>query len=229
MRRPAALTIIVTLVASLLTVFGAGSAQAFTDMDCSDFDTQAQAQSFYLNHNPQSDPHRLDGSDDDGIVCESLPCPCSTAQSSGGTATTTGTTLRQVGRVTQVVDGDTIDVRLASGSVKRVRLIGIDTPEVYGGVECGGKKASASLKRLLPRGTRVKLASDPTQDRRDRYGRLLRYVTKSSTGVDMNRVQVNRGWARVYVYANDPFKRVAGYRKAQRAAKAHNRGIWGLC
>ena len=229
MRRPAALTIIVTLIASVLTVLGAGSAQAFTDLDCSDFDTQAQAQTFYLHHDPQSDPHRLDGTDDDGIVCESLPCPCSTSTSSGGTATTTATTLHQVGRVTKVVDGDTIDVRLASGPVARVRLVGIDTPEVYGGVQCGGKKASASLKRLLPLGTRVKLASDPTQDRRDRYGRLLRYVTKSATGVDMNRVQLNRGWARVYVYANDPFKRVAGYRKAQRSAKAHHRGIWGVC
>jgi len=54
-------------------------------------------------------------------------------------------------------------------------------------------------------------------------------VTKSSTGVDMNRKQVWRGWARVYVYNNDPFKRVGSYRNAQRSAKAHGRGIWNLC
>ncbi|MGH8966429.1 MAG: thermonuclease family protein, partial [Actinomycetes bacterium] len=110
-----------------------------------------------------------------------------------------------------------------------VRLIGIDTPEVYGGVECGGRKASRSLKRMLPRGTRVRLVSDPTQDRVDRYGRLLRYVTKVKTGRDVNRAQVWRGHATVYVYNGDPFKRVRGYRKAQRQANTHDRGIWDLC
>ena len=139
------------------------------------------------------------------------------------------TTLWQRARVIQVIDGDTVDVQMAGGAKRRVRLVGIDTPEVYDGVECGGKEASASLKRLLPRGTRVRLISDPTQARMDQYGRLLRYVTKSSTGVDMNRKQVWSGWARLYVYKDDPFKRVSSYRKAQRSADAHDRGIWNLC
>jgi endonuclease YncB( thermonuclease family) len=82
---------------------------------------------------------------------------------------------------------------------------------------------------LTPVGTPVRLVSDPTQDRVDRYGRLLRYVHKVSTGRDVNRTQVARGWARVYVYNNNPFKRVSGYRKAQRAAKDAGRGIWRLC
>ena len=47
------------------------------DRDCSDFSTQAAAQSFFLSAGgPYSDPHSLD-SDGDGIACESLPCPCS--------------------------------------------------------------------------------------------------------------------------------------------------------
>lgn len=45
-------------------------------------------------------------------------------------------------------------------------------------------------------------------------------------GKDINRAQVYRAWARVYVYNNNPFKRTAGFRKAQRAAKAAPRGIW---
>ncbi|WP_380678197.1 thermonuclease family protein [Salinigranum sp. GCM10025319] len=40
------------------------------DYDCSDFETQQQAQRV-LDEDP-SDPHRLDG-DDDGVACESLP------------------------------------------------------------------------------------------------------------------------------------------------------------
>ncbi len=39
------------------------------DRDCSDFNSQAQAQDFFESHNPGSDPHGLDG-DGDGIACE---------------------------------------------------------------------------------------------------------------------------------------------------------------
>lgn len=208
-----------------------GSPAHAYDRDCGDFASQKAAQIFFLNNGgPSSDPHRLD-SEGDGIACESLPGPYyygTTLPDTGSTTTQSKTTvIKQRARVTRVVDGDTIDVRLRNGRTKRVRLIGIDTPEVYGGVECGGKKASASMRRLTPQGTRVVLVSDPTQDRVDRYGRLLRYVMKS--GRDMNRAQVNRGWARVYVYDNNPFRRVAGFRKSQRSAKANGRGIWSLC
>nr|WP_242069151.1 thermonuclease family protein [Cytobacillus firmus] len=41
------------------------------DRDCSDFNTQAEAQAFMEASGP-SDPHRLDGNDNDGIACESL-------------------------------------------------------------------------------------------------------------------------------------------------------------
>jgi len=138
-------------------------------------------------------------------------------------------TLHQKATVVRVVDGDTVNVQLRSGAEKPVRLIGIDTPEVYPVEYCGGPEASRSLKRLLPVGTHVRLVSDPTQDRVDRYGRLLRYVIKASDDRDMNQVQLHRGWANVYVYHQNPFKRVADYRSARRSAKAHDRGIWGMC
>jgi Excalibur calcium-binding domain len=50
-------------------------ASAFTDKDCSDFSTQKRAQRFFKRHKPRRDRHRLDG-DNDGIACESNPCPC---------------------------------------------------------------------------------------------------------------------------------------------------------
>jgi endonuclease YncB( thermonuclease family) len=64
-------------------------------------------------------------------------------------------------RIDHVVDGDTVD--LANGA--KVRLVQIDTPEVYFGVECYGPRASAIAKRLLPYGTKVRLAPDPATDR----------------------------------------------------------------
>ena len=47
--------------------------EPFVDRNCSDFDTQAEAQAFFESEGgPALDPHRLDG-DGDGIVCVSLP------------------------------------------------------------------------------------------------------------------------------------------------------------
>jgi endonuclease YncB( thermonuclease family) len=76
-------------------------------------------------------------------------------------------------------------------------------------------------------GRRVTLVTDSTQDRFDRYGRLLAYAIRGS--VDLNRAQVRRGWAEVYVYASVPFKRVRGYRRAATAARSEGRGVWSLC
>jgi len=220
------------LLAALLVVLAptsSASASAY-DRDCSDFSTQRAAQLFFLDNSPRLDPHYLDA-DGDLIACETNPCPC-LYDTSGGTSsgTTAGTTqIKQRARVIEVIDGDTVRVRLASGPRRDVRLVGIDTPEVYGGVECGGRQASTSLKQILPPGTKVSLVSDPSQALKDRYDRLLRYVHKVSTGRDVNRQQVYRGWARVYVYDNKPFNRVTSYRTAQRAADVANRGVWNRC
>jgi len=128
----------------------------------------------------------------------------------------------------RVTDGDTIVVRSGSGRRSKVRLIGIDTPEVFGGLECGGRQASASMKRLAAPGRRVRVYGDPTQDRRDRYGRLLAYV-KTRGGPQLNIAQVRRGWAKVYVFQGRPFRQTASFRRAARAAKARRRGAWGRC
>jgi micrococcal nuclease len=62
-----------------------------------------------------------------------------------------------VHRIDTVADGDTVE--LAKG--QRVRLVEVDTPEVYFHPECYGKQASAVTKRVLPPGTPVRLvASD---------------------------------------------------------------------
>jgi endonuclease YncB( thermonuclease family) len=225
---------VLALITGLLTMLGTAPAQAF-DRDCADFASQRAAQLFYLaNGGPRTDPHGLD-SEGDGIACESNPCPCLYAKSAGGAQPATPPRsgskgkqqIRQSARVIRVIDGDTVEVRLATGGRKDVRLVGIDTPEVYGGTECGGPEASESLKGILPPRTRVTLLSDPSQDEKDRYGRLLRYVHKG--GKDVNRQQVYRGFAAVYVYNHNPFSRTASYRKAARVAKSAGRGVWGMC
>ena len=124
------------------------------------------------------------------------------------------------GTVTHVVDGDTLDVRLASGKTEQIRLIGIDTPERG---ECYAAKATERVRRLALLQP-VVLRGDRTQDTRDRYGRLLAYVWIPG-GRDLGYQLVAGGFAKVYVYRN-PFERLSAYRNAERVARGATGGQW---
>jgi micrococcal nuclease len=135
---------------------------------------------------------------------------------------------RTHGRIVSVADGDTVTVRLDSGESKSVRLLAIDSPEKYATrfgspVECGSLAASAYMDRF--EGRRVVLASDPTQDGVDRYGRLLRYVQLPG-GADLGAAALARGLVMPYVYRT-PARRYGRYRDVALAARAAGRGSWG--
>lgn len=105
------------------------------------------------------------------------------ATAAGSTALGSGKAGSEtVARIDYVADGDTVD--LTNG--QRVRLVQIDTPEVYFGMECYGLPASATTKRLLPPGTLVRLFVEPKTGRVDQYGRLLRYVIRVRDGLNVN-------------------------------------------
>jgi len=77
--------------------------------------------------------------------------------------------------VTHVVDGDTVD--LNSGA--RVRVIGIDAPEVG---QCGYAEASARMAALVL--DRAVSAPGGARDDVDRYGRILRYIDVNGVDAD---------------------------------------------
>jgi endonuclease YncB( thermonuclease family) len=223
MRVPPLLAVLLAIGAGLFAL--APDAATAGDHDCSDFASQAEAQ----RHLRPGDPDGLDG-DGDGVACETLPCPCSGASGGGGQAPSVPAGDRLRARVIRAVDGDTLEVRLtATGAEVDVRLVGVDTPETHRPgvpIECGGPQASRSLHQMAD-GRRVTLVTEPTQDRFDRYGRLLTYAIRD--GVDLNRAQVRRGWADVYVYAGVPFRRVRAYRAAEAAARSAGAGVWSRC
>jgi endonuclease YncB( thermonuclease family) len=90
--------------------------------------------------------------------------------------------------VVRVVDGDTVELQ----STGKSRLIGVDTPEVYGGQECFGREASAFAKRVLRPGLRVRVERDVEE--RDRYGRTLIYL-RLPDGRSFNELLVAEGYA----------------------------------
>jgi len=128
-------------------------------------------------------------------------------------------------RIARVVDGDTVD--LTNGA--KVRLVQIDTPEVYFGAECWGREASAETKRLLPPGTAVRLTAEPATDRVDQYGRLLRYVVRVRDGLNVNVLLVKRGDAAPYFYDGRRGRYAAVLTRDALRAHAARRGLWGAC
>ena len=132
------------------------------------------------------------------------------------------------GVVEHVVDGDTVDVVLGDRH-ERVRLIGIDTPEVYvrdGPPECYGPEASAYTKQLLPEGTPVRLERDVVG--RDDYGRLLAYVYLAADGRMVNELIVATGFAQpLTIPPNSTF--ASRFVAAARDAEAAGLGLWSAC
>jgi endonuclease YncB( thermonuclease family) len=122
-------------------------------------------------------------------------------------------------RVTKHTDGDTLWL----SDIGKVRLIGVDTPEVYGGVECYGHEASAFMERTVPLGSEVRYRLGV--DERDRYGRALAYVWLRD-GRFLNRLLVARGYAQpMTVPPNVEYEDV--FVKAAARAREAGRGLWG--
>jgi micrococcal nuclease len=122
--------------------------------------------------------------------------------------------------VRAVIDGDTIDV----ASIGRVRLLGIDAPEIGRGFDTSapfGREARQRLTSLLlHRWVRLEQEGPAT----DVYNRRLAYVL-TEDGQFVNAVLVREGLARVS--ARVPLTRLAELRRAESEAQAFRRGMWG--
>jgi micrococcal nuclease len=136
--------------------------------------------------------------------------PRPTAQASGAARSAT---------VTRHTDGDTFWL----SGIGKVRLIGVDTPEVFGEQECFGREASAFVERTVPLGARVRYRLGVEE--RDRYGRALAYVWLRD-GRFLNRLLVARGYAQpLTVPPNVEY--ADRFARAARRARVAGRGLWG--
>lgn len=118
-------------------------------------------------------------------------------------------------------------LRLPSGNVETLRLIGLNTPESVDPrrpVECYGRVASVRMKEFLPLGLRVELETDPTEGDRDRYGRLLRVFLPN--GWNAAEVMSRQGFGHEYTYRL-PYRYQDAFKEAQREAREKGkRGLW---
>lgn len=116
--------------------------------------------------------------------------------------------------VIDVIDGDTIKI----GSLEKIRLSGINTPEKK---ECHYQESKDKLNELVFNKS-IYLEKDYTNQ--GRYGRLLRYVHTDNE--DINKFLVLNGYAKVYdKYAYDT-KKYKEFKELEHKARLQNLGVW---
>lgn len=166
----------------------------------------------------------------DSFADTRTPPPSVTSPPASGTTVTV--------TVTDVVDGDTIEVRYENGTTDTVRLLGVDTPEVHTGVSPGefegvrdttdgqaclrdwGKQATAFLKTELA-GETVDVQFDERAERRGTFGRLLTYVIIDDRNI--NYELVASGYARVF---DSSFSLSEEFYAAETDAQTGQGGVW---
>ena len=133
----------------------------------------------------------------------------------------------EVGVVTDVIDGDTIEL----GDCRKIRYLGIDTPETVHpekSIECYGPESSNINKQLV---LNKKVLLFKGNKDKDSFGRYLRYVLLVENSIFVNQYLVENGFAKVYEkYIEDNIESV--YKKLQESeleAKQNNIGRWGKC
>ena len=122
--------------------------------------------------------------------------------------------------VRSVIDGDTIDV----ATIGRVRLLGIDAPEIGRGYDTSapfGREARERLTQLILHRW-IRLEQDGAA--LDVYNRHLAYVM-TEDGLCVNATLVREGLARVS--ARLPLTRLQEFQRAEAEAQAFRRGMWG--
>ncbi len=136
--------------------------------------------------------------------------------------------------VESVTDGDTL---ILDGGEK-VRLIGIDTPEIHDSDRNGraarrnglgarivddyAVRARAFVEKTL-RGHAVRLEYD--WERKDRYGRTLAYVYRDPDGLFVNAALLKEGYG--FAFTKFPFKHMEEFRRLEREARESRTGFWG--
>lgn len=122
------------------------------------------------------------------------------------------------GTVVRIVDGDTITVLDASKTQHRIRLAGIDAPELgqpYG-------KTSRQHLALLVGGKSVTV----DWQKRDRYGRIVGKVLQDSTDAGLAQIKAGVAWHfKKYELEQSPEDRQA-YAEAEARARAGGVGLW---
>ena len=129
-----------------------------------------------------------------------------------------GQSAQATGRVVGVIDGDTLDILTAGFETLRVRLSGIDAPELG---QAFGRNAKAALSSLVfARSVAIEWR------KRDRYDRVVAKVTFEGRDIALEMLTLGMAW---HYRQFESEQRVADrgrYQEAENRARAARRGLW---
>ena len=127
---------------------------------------------------------------------------------------------KQPARVVKVIDGDTIIARSSYGTEEKIRLIGLDAPEMDSRDHWADRSTAYMQARLKDR--EVTLRLDGTQTR-DRYDRLLAYIFITDND-NLNLALVRDGHAYADRRHGHTFR--TSFETAVADARKKGRGLW---
>jgi micrococcal nuclease len=129
------------------------------------------------------------------------------------------------GTVTAIYDGDTVKVRLAGRTDERVRLIGVDSPELDDARERVRLMAFLAKRFTFSRLYQTTVELLPGPEKRDTYGRLLAYI-RTENGEMFSEVLCREGYA--FAYLKFPFDETwkKKLKEAETSARQAGRGLW---
>lgn len=128
--------------------------------------------------------------------------------------------------VTTVYDGDTVRVRLAGRADERVRLIGVDSPELDDSRENVRFMAFLAKRFAFQRLYQAEVELLPGPEARDSYGRLLAFV-RTADGSLFNVTLVREGYATAFLKFPFDAKLRKELKAAETEARQAGRGLWG--
>ncbi len=131
------------------------------------------------------------------------------------------------GTVPSVTDGDTLVVKMDK-KIEKIRILGIDTPEIQdpktGVAQCYAREAKNILKGIAMK-KNIDVTSDPLSKNRDIYGRYLRHV--NINGISIAEHLVKNGFAKVYT--RSPTSNTRKLITLQENARKLKIGLWKWC
>lgn len=108
----------------------------------------------------------------------------------------------------RVIDGDTMDVGLDLGfgirRTTRVRLLGINCPEITGPSKTAGLAAKVFVESIVKPGDAMLIQSRALQPSQDAFGRALVFLWVGQAQNTLNQLLIEKGHAVPYLHELRP-------------------------
>jgi len=120
--------------------------------------------------------------------------------------------------VVTIADGDTITVLDANDTQHRIRLAGIDAPELH---QAFGNQSKQSLSEMV-----FSREVTVSYQKIDEYGRIVGKVLLAGRDINLEQIKAGMAWHYKYYENEQTQEDREDYASAEEDARAARRGLW---